>query len=87
MHKHIEGEVKSGIPSNRIIIGGFSQGNLQNIRRNKILFAGAFIALYSAMHCKNPLAGCIALSTFFPDSLLPDYSRVQNKGSIDNIII
>jgi len=65
VHKHIEGEVKSGIPSNRIIIGGFSQG--------------AVIALYSAMHCKNPLAGCIALSTFFPDTLLPDYSRVQNK--------
>jgi predicted esterase len=26
VYKHIDGEVRAGIPSNKIIIGGFSQG-------------------------------------------------------------
>jgi len=80
VYKHIEGEVRSGIPSNRIIIGGFSQG--------------AVLALYCAMHFHKPLAGCIALSTFFPESRFPDPARIKNKdipyfqahGELDHLL-
>lgn len=45
-------EVKAGIPSNRIIVGGFSQG-------------GA-VAVYSALTNAKQLGGVIALSTWMP---------------------
>lgn len=45
-------EIKSGIPSNRIILGGFSQG-------------GA-IALRSAITFPESLAGVVMLSSYFP---------------------
>jgi len=45
-------EVKSGIPSERIMIGGFSQG-------------GA-LALYTALHTEHKLGGVIALSCWAP---------------------
>lgn len=48
----IESEVKSGIPRNRIFIGGFSQG-------------GA-VALYTAFAVNKPIGGIIALSTWMP---------------------
>jgi len=80
VYKHIEGEVSSGIPSNRIILGGFSQG--------------AVLALYCAMLFHKPLAGCIALSTFFPETRFPDPAIVKNKeipyfqahGELDHIL-
>uniref|UniRef100_A0A914W765 palmitoyl-protein hydrolase n=1 Tax=Plectus sambesii TaxID=2011161 RepID=A0A914W765_9BILA len=46
----MDAEVKNGIPSDRIMIGGFSMG-------------GA-LALYSAFTYDKPLAGVIALSSF-----------------------
>jgi len=61
----LEGEIRSGIPSNRIIVGGFSQGAAQ--------------ALYCALHFEKPLAACIALSTFFPETKLPNPSLLHNK--------
>ena len=48
----IEEEVKAGIPSERIMIGGFSQG-------------GA-LSLYTSLHTKHRLAGVAALSCWFP---------------------
>ncbi|XP_023326169.1 acyl-protein thioesterase 1 [Eurytemora carolleeae] len=69
----IEDEIRSGIPSNKIIIGGFSQG--------------AVLALYSALHCEKPLAACIALSTFFPEARLPDPNLLYNKGKHKNLTI
>lgn len=48
----INEEVKAGIPSNRIIVGGFSQG-------------GA-VALYSSLTNQQKLGGVIALSTWMP---------------------
>jgi phospholipase/carboxylesterase len=48
----IEAEIARGIPSERIILAGFSQG-------------GA-IALHTALHHKKTLAGIIALSTYLP---------------------
>ena len=52
VHSMINDEIAAGIPSNRIIIGGFSQG-------------GA-LALFSALTYPQPLAGIIALSTWLP---------------------
>ncbi|XP_056679899.1 acyl-protein thioesterase 1 isoform X2 [Monodelphis domestica] len=48
----IEQEVKNGIPSHRIILGGFSQG-------------GA-LSLYTALTTQQKLAGVIALSCWLP---------------------
>ncbi|XP_062506710.1 acyl-protein thioesterase 2-like [Corticium candelabrum] len=48
----IENEVKSGIPSSRIILGGFSQG-------------GA-LSLYTALTMDLPLSGVLALSSWLP---------------------
>jgi len=50
--KLIDDEVKNGIPSNRIVVGGFSQG-------------GA-VALHAGLKHQSPLAGIIALSTWMP---------------------
>jgi len=63
--RHIDGEIRAGIPSNQIILGGFSQG--------------AAVALYCALHYEKPLGGCVALSTFFPEAKLPDPSSLNNK--------
>ena len=48
----VEAEEKNGIPANRIMLGGFSQG-------------GA-VALYSALTSSKNMAGIIALSTWLP---------------------
>ncbi|KAJ8305610.1 hypothetical protein KUTeg_016155 [Tegillarca granosa] len=48
----ISEEEKQGIPSNRIMVGGFSQG-------------GA-VSLYTAFTLEKPLAGIIGLSTWMP---------------------
>jgi lysophospholipase-2 len=48
----VEGEVKAGIPRNRIFIGGFSQG-------------GA-VALYTAFLVNKQIGGVVALSTWMP---------------------
>ena len=52
IHSMIDAEIEAGIPSNRIIIGGFSQG-------------GA-LAMYSALTYAKPLAGVVALSCWLP---------------------
>lgn len=52
VHSLIAQEVAAGIPTKKIVIGGFSQG-------------GA-LALYSALTFSEPLAGVIALSSWLP---------------------
>ncbi|KAK9502729.1 hypothetical protein O3M35_011441 [Rhynocoris fuscipes] len=52
IHAMIQAEEKAGIPSDRVIIGGFSQG-------------GA-LALYSAFTYPNNLGGVLALSCWLP---------------------
>lgn len=52
VHGMINNEVKAGIPANRIILGGFSQG-------------GA-LALYAALTYPEKLAGVIGLSCWLP---------------------
>ena len=68
VYKLIQGEMRAGIPSNRIILGGFSQG--------------AAVALYCAMHHDVKIGGCIALSTMMPENKLPDPSSIVNKGLV-----
>jgi len=48
----IEDEIKSGIPSNRILLGGFSQGGASS--------------LHIAYTYPKPLAGVLALSSYLP---------------------
>ena len=43
---------------------------------------GAALALYCALHYPEPLAGCIALSTFFPEAKLPKPGDLTNKGAL-----
>lgn len=52
VHSMINTEIEKGIPSNRIVLGGFSQG-------------GA-LALYSALTFNKPLAGVVSLSCWLP---------------------
>lgn len=52
VHSLIAEEVAAGIPTKRIVLGGFSQG-------------GA-LAIYSALTFPEPLAGIIALSAWLP---------------------
>lgn len=61
VHQMIEQEVKEGIPYNRIVLGGFSQG-------------GA-LALYSSLTSRNTLAGVLALSCWLP--LRHEFPRVS----------
>lgn len=52
VHSMIAQEIAAGIPSDRIVIGGFSQG-------------GA-LALFSALTFPQTLAGVVAMSTWLP---------------------
>ncbi|ETN65714.1 acyl-protein thioesterase 1,2 [Anopheles darlingi] len=52
VHELIQSEIKAGIASNRIMLGGFSQG-------------GA-LALYAGLTFVEPLAGIMALSCWLP---------------------
>eukprot|EP00124_Ichthyophonus_hoferi_P004819 Ihof_evm1s587 gene=Ihof_evmTU1s587 len=66
VHNLIDAEIKAGIPSERIFLGGFSQG-------------GA-IALYAGMSCDKPLAGIGLLSTWVPlRSEWPGMIHQKNK--------
>uniref|UniRef100_A0A915HN52 palmitoyl-protein hydrolase n=1 Tax=Romanomermis culicivorax TaxID=13658 RepID=A0A915HN52_ROMCU len=81
VHSLIEDEIKSGIPSNRVIIGGFSQGG--------------GLALYSALTFDKPLAGVLALSCWLPlhESLPGNHSAnfntpiLQCHGEEDPLIV
>lgn len=65
VYRHIDQERRAGIPSDKIIVGGFSQG--------------AALAIYCALHYTEPLGGCIALSTFFPEAKMTKASELHNK--------
>lgn len=76
----IEEEIKSGIPSDRIVLGGFSQG-------------GA-LALYTALTMEKPLAGILALSSWLPlHNSFPEVIKgnkdtkiLQCHGEIDPVV-
>ena len=60
----IEAEEKQGIPSSRIIVGGFSQG-------------GA-LTLYSTLKSEKPLAGAVVMSAYLP--LRESYGKVRDTN-------
>ena len=61
-------EESRGIPSNRIVLAGFSQG-------------GA-LAIYTATRCARPLAGAMLLSTWLPlAGTLPAEASPANHGA------
>ncbi|ETV88738.1 hypothetical protein H257_00252 [Aphanomyces astaci] len=68
----------AGIPSDRIVLGGFSQG--------------ALLAVYSSLQLEAPLAGVVGLSGWLPSetylqSLPPKSLNVLiGHGSADNIV-
>ncbi|XP_015231140.1 PREDICTED: acyl-protein thioesterase 1 [Cyprinodon variegatus] len=78
----IDQEVKNGIPSHRIILGGFSQG-------------GA-LSLYTALTSQQKLAGVVALSCWLPlrksfpeaaaNSANKDMHVLQCHGEADNLV-
>lgn len=75
----IEQEIARGIPSERIIIAGFSQG-------------GA-VAYQTALAYPKPLAGIIALSTYFAteETIEPSASNKQlpifiGHGTVDDVV-
>ncbi|XP_053981206.1 acyl-protein thioesterase 2 isoform X1 [Hylaeus anthracinus] len=80
VHSLIAEEVAAGIPTKRIVIGGFSQG-------------GA-LAIYSALTFPEPLAGIIALSCWvplhrkFPDEAIGNRNTplLQCHGNCDPIV-
>ncbi|MBD1558072.1 alpha/beta fold hydrolase [Vibrio sp. S9_S30] len=65
----IKQEQKRGIASNRIILAGFSQG-------------GA-VAYHAALSYDQPLAGLLALSTYFPTSDAIEYSEANKALPIE----
>ena len=75
----IEQEIARGIPSENIVIAGFSQG-------------GA-VAYQAALACSHKLAGIIALSTYFATKDTVDIKAVNanlpifiGHGSVDEIV-
>jgi lysophospholipase-2 len=77
----IQKELDNGIDSNKIIIGGFSQG-------------GA-VALHVSLRAEYQLGGCVALSTWlpfkddFPEALSESSKKLslfQAHGSADNVV-
>ena len=76
----IEEEMKNGIPSERIIIGGFG--------------AGGALSLFTAFHTRHKLAGVIALSTWIPlykdigdaTKVNKETPYLQTHGDSDSIV-
>jgi phospholipase/carboxylesterase len=62
-------ELDRGIPSERIVPAGFSQGGV--------------IALYTGLRYSKHIAGILAISTHYPDSD-PEPDRVRAEGSEAN---
>ena len=64
VHKLITEEVDAGIPSNNIVVGGFSQGN--NVFPSLCLSVGCAIAILAGYTCERKLAGIVGLSGWLP---------------------
>ena len=62
----INQEVDAGIPRDRIVVGGFSQGSV--------------VSLDWATKTENPLAGCIALSGYLPE--MPSLDKPMGRTPI-----
>lgn len=68
----IEELISSGIPANKIIIAGFSQGGV--------------IAYYTALNSKHSLGGLLVLSSYLPDTALIKSENLQHRNSLPILI-
>ena len=67
IHEIIQNEIDGGIPSSRIVVGGFSQG--------------AALAIYTTLTNEHNMGGIISLSGFLPlRNSLPDSSVLENRN-------
>jgi len=71
IHKLIAEEAKLGVPSSRVVVGGFSQGG--------------GLALYSALTLDSALAGVVALSCWLP--LRSEFPAGAHKHAVDTPIL
>lgn len=70
----VKAEIDAGIPSERIVLGGFSQG--------------AAMALFSALTGPVKLAGVVGLSSWLPlDSKLPEFLRQSDLNKKTPILM
>jgi len=65
IHSLIQAEMDAGTPSERIVLGGFSQGGC--------------VALAAALSCPHELGGVMALSTWFPRGIADTPSAANAK--------
>eukprot|EP00277_Geminigera_cryophila_P033637 CAMPEP_0173130894 /NCGR_PEP_ID=MMETSP1102-20130122/60312_1 /TAXON_ID=49646 /ORGANISM="Geminigera sp., Strain Caron Lab Isolate" /LENGTH=509 /DNA_ID=CAMNT_0014042097 /DNA_START=1 /DNA_END=1530 /DNA_ORIENTATION=+ len=65
IHSLIADEIANGTPSERIVLGGFSQGGC--------------IALAAALSCEHELGGVMALSTWFPRGIVDEPTPANAK--------
>ncbi len=69
-------EAARGVPPERVVLAGFSQGGL--------------VALAAALHSSEPLAGVMALSTYLPQQVMPDQALprqiLQAHGRMDTVV-
>ena len=76
LEKLVRSEETRGIPMEKIVLAGFSQGGL--------------IALATALHCSGPLAGVMALSTYLPRQVMPEQPLArhifQAHGRLDSVV-
>jgi len=79
LHSLVKGEEEQGLPSDRIMVGGFSQG-------------GA-VALSAALKYPGTLGGCVALSCYLPGGGNPSVSIqgletpiLQAHGELDEVV-
>ena len=80
VHRLITEEVDAGIPSDKIIVGGFSQGILLRMQPVTI---GCSVALLAGYTCERKLAGVAGLSGWLP--LLSKFMAVRNTLRRTNI--
>lgn len=66
VHELIESQISSGIDSDKILLAGFSQGGM--------------IILNAGLTFEKPIAGLMALSTYFPEPRGADVSFSQPKS-------
>jgi phospholipase/carboxylesterase len=79
VHALIDREIERGVPSHRILLAGFSQGGAVNFE--------------AGLTYPKPLAGILALSTYFPSaaSILPHRAQVGlpiqiYHGTVDPVV-
>lgn len=70
--KLIEDLILEGIPSEKIILAGFSQGGV--------------ISYYAALNSEHKLGGLLVLSSYLPEISILDVDKIQHKKSLPILV-